>query len=804
MPEDRMKEIPIEGAPQLPQQEKSTVESYMKMGPTPEQMKAWQGPEWISELPDIRMQLDDDLLKRLQEREGYERSQQGSEYDKGRSVEAVIARHPNPDVVRSVLRVLQLREETFNTFGEPDNRWDVSHRVTTLRDRANALAIPPKDILGMELAVPLSDDEKAAVRAERGKAIPAVVHEDDVAKPKHVEGFGIDTYTINLPVLTGYELDKDGNRTNQKIQMVPETFVYLGKENERKEKSKEYEKLTDEVTARSLMMQLWNHHTTYYYALQKLAEGHYFPATLSSEGLGVLFNLKRQEGAATKTITGVELRSLGDKVETAMRIYYLAALCEKPDRFIKELKESPGWKQFLFPDGTPTSVTEKWIGKPELWAKETPPNGDRIGDRTKKTLENERKTIGLRGEFTRKNIFAESDTYVEKKLNEAIEQFLGGGEGASFVDKVEAESARRIAFRMFRLFLLADQEGYELLKDDSKKDEMDPFRGLEIVFENAPAASDFGKLTHPDMYAGKSARKGRDYMPAVSFLHAREYYSRFMVDFLRHTSAKTEVPVRTAKGQEFIIEERSLMERWWGYKGEEKRTVGDIDPKTGEKIEKTGVYVVRNGEGEELKWGDEITYLDEPAFRLGDLPWLDFNEPIHMNPEEASLLALPVGGYHFESFKLLWLSGFMAGGQDRAHMFISETNHNPQNLTDINWWNKFWKMLDVGIKKSVALEGKFRGVSESKKDDILKKHKVLIIENFIYGLRDLPQWEEWAKKAVEVLPNRSSDEKGKRQSPSPQLTDRIIDVANRALKVSGVEYKVRDLGDLLQRNIEPI
>lgn len=708
----------------------------------------------------------DDPDKELAEREAFERNSisGGSEYDKGRVIEAIITRHPKVETVRYALRTLQLSEERFNTNGEPDNRWEVSHRYRVLADRQNVLEMPLEDLVKKDLIERLSPSELEFLRQERGRSLPANINENYLARPKHVDGFGFENYVVSQPVLESFAI-KEGKRTDERYRMMPQQYVYLRSETERRETSKEFGSLKDEVSARTLMMQMWGHHVSYYYALQKLAEGHYFGTTLSSEGVGIMFNLKGQEGATTETATKVKVDSLGKKIDVAMRLYYVNALCEKPSRFKAELMETPGWKQFLFPDGTDQAVIEKWIGKPSEWEPEVQVGGDRTED----VLHEEIKG-GKRGLLTRRNISAEVDVYSENKLTEAIDEFLGGGENASYIDKIEAETARRIGYRMFRLFLLADQEGYEIYKEKPKGNNQDPFDGLKVVFSNAPQASDFGKLTHPDLYAAKSQRKGRDYMPPTGFLHARKYYSRFMVDFLRHASANTEIQVQKTNGtKEYKVEQRSLMERWWGYKGG-------------------------------LQKGD-ITYLDEQGVWLGDLPWSKFNEPIHMTQDDAALLALPVGGLHHETFKTLWLSGFMAGGEGRAHMLISETNHNPKNFTDLHWWNKFWKMLDVGIKDSVALEGKFRGVSSEEKKQILLQHKVGIVQNFIYGLEDLPQWEEWKKIPVEIVPNRKG--MGSANSPSPQLIDRIIDVANRALKVNGVKLEIKPLEQVLTPDVNP-
>ena len=273
-----------------------------------------------------------DPVKEAEEREAFERNRRGgSEYDLGRSIEAVMARHPNPESVRTVIRALELREETFNSNGEPDNRYQVAHRSDTLQDRSIVLSIPKDVLIKKELVRPLTVKDKEKIREEReGGGIPAECYQDDFVFSNHVDGFGVAKFTISTPDLESFDLDKLGNKTNPRYRMGFQEYVYLGKPVERVRLSKEFADIRDEVLARHLMMQTYGHHVTFAYALQKLTEGHYFGNVLSAEGLGIIFNQKSVEGAATETITKVKLKSLGDKVETAMRLYYVAALSEKP------------------------------------------------------------------------------------------------------------------------------------------------------------------------------------------------------------------------------------------------------------------------------------------------------------------------------------------------------------------------------------------------------------------------------------------------------------------------------------------
>ncbi|MDZ4210046.1 MAG: hypothetical protein U1C56_02605, partial [Candidatus Curtissbacteria bacterium] len=552
--------------------------------------------------------------------------------------------------------------------------------------------------------------------SQRGGKVPLGWHEGYMGIATEAGGHSLEDLTIDRFIPDNYTSAKD-EKGNLKYE--PATFKkvdfpisYFGTLEQRKKSSEQFADMRHELLARNLIMSNWGVYQTYAYALNKLSESMYFGTVLSNEGLGRIFNLKSVEGAAGKTATEVPLRSLGDKVETAMRLYYVAALCEKPTRF-KALMETPGWREFLFQEGTPVETIHEWIGKPGDWRKEADLGGDRVKENKEKgikgTLELERER-DQRGKLTNKNIFAEHDTFFESKLHEAIRKFIGG-EGEDYVSNMEAEAAQKMAYRQFRLLLLADKEGFELYKQAENQDMFDPYNGLEISYENAPAGSDFGKLLHPDMYIGKSYRKNRDSCPILGYKYSRALYPRLMVDFLRNTVIKTQVDVVENNVTQHLYEDRSLMEIWWGYNEE---LIGD------KKNEK------------------------EPATRLGDLPWekMDSGEP-GLSPEAAAELGLPAGGLHSEVLKSLYLSGFMSGGERRVFDFITQTSPDPRELKDEGWWKKFYKMLDVGIGLGVALDGELRGKTDEDKKIAKEDMKIKVITGYLNGILALPVAKEW-------------------------------------------------------------
>jgi len=713
--------------------------------------------------PNIERQLYEEASKALRN---------GGEYDSGRATEAIMARHHDAETVLDVLRDHQLKNETFVTNGEQRKDWRVSHLSEILQDREEALQRSFDYLVQRGLVQPLDPKTQEEVRSQRGGKLPIGWHERYMGIATEAGGHSLEDLTVDRFIPDSYSLVKD---ENGKPSYEPDGFrkvefpiSYFGTLEQRKETSEQFADMRHELLARNLIMSNWGVYQTYAYALNKLAEGMYFGSVLSNEGLGRIFNLRSAEGAAKETVTGVELRSLGDKIETAMRLYYVAALCEKPTRF-KDLMGKPGWKQFLFPDGTSAETIEEWVGKPDKWEKEAYLGGNRVKSieqrKKDKTVEDKDKKDdvdikreredGLRGKLTQKNIFAETNTYFENKLHEAVREFLGG-EGEDYVSNTEAKAAQGVAYRQFRLLLLADKEGFELYKQVKNQDTSDAYNGLDISYENAPAASDFGKLLHPDMYIGKSYRKNRDSSPILGYKYSRTYYPRFMVDFLRHTSIKTAVGVLENGVKNRYPEERSLMEMWWGYEGG-------------------------------LKVGNRV-YEEELATRLGDLPWEKMNlEGYGLDPEQAVEFDLPAGGLHNEVLKNLYLSGFMAGGEKRVFDFVTNTLPDERDLVDEGWWKKFYKMLDVGIRPSVALDGEFRGKTVDDQKIEKDKMKNNVITGYLNGILALPivkKWDTepkaWGRKGTIPLT-------GEREDPGVYFSDRIIRTVEAS--IPGFEYK---------------
>ncbi|MEK9178605.1 MAG: hypothetical protein AAB801_02380 [Patescibacteria group bacterium] len=730
----------------------------------------------------------DDETDPLRDRELYEQqgrsARNGGEYDSGRSVETVLMRDQDPETVRGVLRDHLLKNETFITNGETQKNWRISHLSDILQDREEAVARPLGYLKNRGIVRMLDIQTQAEVRLLRGSAFPIEWNEQFMGMSV-VGGHSLGEFTISRFVPESYGYKEEGGRrlpdanSINSFRKIDLSISYFGDLKEREEASKEFANIRHEMLARNLILESFGKYIYFREANQKLVESLYFGSALSNEGLAIVFNLPSREGAAKETATGVKVESLGRKIATAYRLYLLNSRCEKTTRF-RETMSRPGFEKFLFPKNPEQAeLIKKWLGEPNGWEKEAlirkpDDTWDKTGTRTSETLAKERRD-GKRGKLTQKNIFAEGDTYFEGQLHDAIEEFIGGKEGATdeerYVNKQEAETARRIAYRFFRLSLSADVEGIEIYKrkdDDPVKNygEYDPFPGYEVSFENGPAASDLGKEAHPWAYIWKSYGKGRDFSTPTGLLISPKLFSRLAVDFFHHIYFKCEI--NTDKG--IVYEDRSIDEVMWG------NEAGGVSP------------------------SDGGNYLEEKPVDLPDIPWTGIE---NLNDPAEQLKAvdngLPVGGLHSEIMKNLYLTCFMAGREGGVFDLMQKTDVRIEELLDEGWWLKFWKMLDVGIKKSIALEGEFKGVSKEEAEDKLLRHKLGVVEGFLRSLHSTVAWESVELKNVDPYYRKRTTEK----KSNVLVKDRLLEVVNAALaqeiqKAGSTKFKTYTWDELLK------
>lgn len=656
-------------------------------------------------------------------------------YESGRALESTLARHHRLETLQTTVRLLQFANERDETGGELVVDYDVGRQAGILRDRRLAVGMTMDELKTTELVGPLDKETKEALRNMGDikkilEDLPEGVGIDSLFGIPVVGGYGFRTISVPTEQLDTFEKDEKDKRINKRYRKTIQEVTFYGTEEKRDEFSEGCWGLEKEFYVRNLIHKNWGRYLLFREAVTRLVEMYFGPVP-STEGVAHILNLPFREGETHKTVSGAEFRNFGDKIEMGMRLYYINALCQKQDRFLKLIK-TPGWNKFVFPNVEGQDKGElirEWVGRPGEWIPESYKDPGMPGQfesnlgtvRSRKTLKNENgfyKENGewkyyedrdLRGRLTRGNIFAESKTKRNKDLNEAIREFLGGGEKTSKVDRGAAAAAQELAYKLFKLWMIADNEGYEIYKDPEMPDELGMFKGKELQFENGPASSDFSKLTYPSFYNLKNKRKhveaplSRDYGPEGSF----GKIPRFCTDFLRLASTKVEVPTEKERVG-YIIQELSFNEQWWGYPEDTKENLPRVEAK-----------------------------------RLGELPWMEI-ELEKVPEEDAEILELPTRGISGEALQLHYLTAFMAGrGREinGSYAITLQTDLGDLKfLEDPSFWLKFSKALGVGIKKGTVVNGEFRGKSNLKEKR--KEHIKSIIDAYWEGIASTVDYQE--------------------------------------------------------------
>ena len=702
----------------------------------------------------------------------------GERYDIGRSLESTLARHPNPETLLSTVRLMRIEQEDLSTGGEMPNDYVIGRIADILEDRKVATGISFEELLEEDLAQELDERTRSALNEMIARRlVPKEMAENTqyFGRAMHVGGYGMGEVAVEKEVEESYEKDGEKKKINIRYRPVTETVTYFGPDKDREDFSERCSSMRAEILVRHLIVKNWGRYNTFREALSRLVEIYFGPVPMT-KGVEVLFNLRGRERGPTQTTTGVEYRKgaeFGDMVDTAMRLYLINALSEKPHLF-KELMNDPMWRQFVFPTD---DAMKEWVGNPAGWREdERDAKGEIIlgSVRTKKMLkiENgavfptekmetkeqlEEEPVGYdpnkdkRGRLTRGNIFAEKKEARDKRLDASIREFLGGGKNQPATMQQEAKAAQQLAYKLFKLWLFADEFGFEFYRDPSvgAKDPSDPLKGKDLVFENGPAASDFGKLTFPYLYLLKSYRKGRDFAPPSGFpSEYKDFFQSYCVSAFTLFSSR----VRLGDGSE----RRSFMEQWRGLPAAK---VGSKD------------------------------YAPEPAKRVGELPWAQAVVP-EIDEETAILLDLPLSGITEEAIQKLYLTTFMGGREaGGTYTLLTKTDFTPQELTDYGFWRKFWKVMDVGITEATVLGGRFRGVdanetTKAKAKEDLKEYKVDIVKKFIKGIQSLPQWGQWEEQEMEFYDRKAG------KTRKLKIFQRILEVAEEAFKQYGVELRL--------------
>lgn len=722
-----------------------------------------------------------------------QRGRNVEQYEQGRGVESLFAKTNNPAALVEVARQYQLVNEEGDTYAELASKWDITRPVGALRDRQVCLSTSFKRLILLGMAEKLDKESTDLLVEKLNKGNRKGWTKKNVKAVFGLPvsgGFGLETVGVTKKTIDSYTLDEEEEMINVRYRPSEESITHYGTDKERKKLVEELKRTRQEIEIRNLIHENWGFYHQYREALATLSEMYFHPVP-SSEAIHILYNLPFNKGETAKSVTGSEFRSFGDKIEMAKRLYYINSISEKPT-LIKDLMTRPGWK-LVFPDGTKKDeFVEEWIGEPSKWLDEhldergnkipwvdpggigglesnplgtirtknqikiengfrphfknkeggrelSPSEYKRFNDDNKWNNKRDGEIVwrleeenDFRGKLTRNNIFAKSG-HNDAKLHEAIQEFLRGGEGASEVDQLAAETAQSLAYRDFKLDMSADNYGIEFYREKGAPDELGIFKDKALQFENGPASSDFSKTCYPSGYDLKNKRRARkapisrDFGPEGSFGKV----PRLTTDFLRM------VATPTGKGEML-----SFHEQWWGYYG--------------------------NGKDKE-----DPDYLGEvKAKRIGELPWIGLEmekiteEDVKLlgfpaNEREAEEMGVPLTGISGEARVAQYLTVFMAGwdkseGRTYAMMHKTDFGGSLRDLENFQLWLKFNKALDVGVKDGVAVNGIFRGKTPAEVAELRKSHIQHVINVFWDGVRSTPEYQ-MAYEKEEVFPGWFGD-----------------------------------------------
>jgi len=685
-------------------------------------------PEFISKPPE-----DQEWAERMGREEAFKA---------GYAITEVYRSLPNPEAIRDVTRELMHHHEDISlTLENLSTKYDLTPILAPIRNRRFALSYTNERLRELGIVVEKKDGTLEAKAA--GFALRVDTKEKERKITKKIETQQVDEKGNRLT-------DKEGNLLPPRIEIRTETIETteekpdFGTNEERKDVVGALQEAEAEIVVRQLIYEHFKHLASNTDNLEGLVQFYLMPQP-TAEALNLFFNLKDVQRAKTETAGGGEVKTFGDKVDMAMRLYYIVALSEKREQ-LEKLRKTPGWRM-IFPNSTPDQPSDEellWVGSVVNWKDGL----RRIGDKAENPKEGndlvEELDKGHRKGFVAKgNIFAhagyqlyeqkrldekgkpeyvkvpetgaEQETYVRKKVIE----FLGGDRSA--------EAAEEVAFRLFKLWGVAAEMGFEVY--ENPKYPKGASSSYKLEYEMGPATDDFAKITRPWMYQWKQIFEKEGASEELDTSTIRRdagplgtwgRYDRFYVSIFRRLGYDIKIPEypeeieieKKGKGERWggEVQKRSLVELWWGY-SEEKKNIKRF---------------------EEDKGGKDVILPSEKAHRLGEIDWDKFGRGI---------------------INYSYLGAFMAGRERvGVYQLTRKTDWNPTSLlelTDPDWWGNFNKYMQVAIHSDLPSEGINRRTPDEKVPSALEVQEE-IIRSLWDGIRSLPQYDIWKSQGVPV------------------------------------------------------
>ncbi|TET21298.1 MAG: hypothetical protein E3J76_05410 [Candidatus Aminicenantes bacterium] len=621
----------------------------------------------------------------------YLQAQSQERFRAGYSLTEVLKLSEKPNTIRLAAgEFMGLYEDIGLSTENFRSRFDLGRVVSEISDRTLALSLSHRELQDWEVVTKIYEDNTGEVE---------------------IPGFALGERKKKIERRVGHSKDKDGKIVREDWREIEQIVPYIGTEKEREEARKALKDARVEVVVAGVLHDAYVFHDKNSENLAGLGEI-YLHHLLTGEALEKFFNSPAvwPEGGV-RTEGGVELKSVGEMYDTALRIWEIAiGLSEKPNE-LQSFRERPGW-QYLFPGSTkdtPSKEELRWIGDVSKWHRgyeieneELVEVGEKgkgfrkpiFSEGYKDDLKRELEKIGKEGDMKRKkeiekelrevekeereprglltefgNIIAHTHEYPNleqlEELREEIRRFLGGGEGATPQLRRIIKRVEERAFRFSRVWGMADGRGWEIYLIRNKEGK--PEHKLQM--DMGPGiGSDYLKIMKPTSYRWKNAIRRRDAGPV--YTSAR--YKSFMEPLTKTLSYKDKIE---------------------GYSDPQERTI------------------------EEWLWGypEKEVLVKEPAHRYGEIKWRKF------------------GNYAESAFFLR--SFMMAREKVGVYDLTRKADWTVKDLYEMinhDWWEQYMKRIDVGLTKSVVAKGALRGKDEGK----VKDKTVALCEGIIRGTWD--------------------------------------------------------------------
>jgi len=384
---------------------------------------------------------------------------------------------------------------------------------------------------------------------------------------------------------------------------------------------------------------------------------------------------------------------LGERIDLGIRLYTITALSERPGELIREIRNTPGYRDFVikplrevmirFGDqltsgqledtqtnreiqrlieqyendedvlNDPDKLVEKvFFGDIGSWRTEK--------KREKEGAETEAEMRRNRGLLTRHgNFFARKERWDQKEqINEAVMMILGG-------DKTAQELARR----MFYMTGIAPYYGAE--RDIIKLDAHGNFVSKDIATEGAPFSDARERVMDLDAFMYYKQANGEWAGPDIAL---GKYPKRLMTSFFRHISVSNPELDEKAKGPSLTDEEREKIE--W----EKHLSTRSIH---------------------ELMWEG---WDGETALRLGDVPW-------------GSLNSYAWKDYSIRLVFSAKLFDILTGNTEERGAW------NLRNFQSVRWWREYATAARVSLGSWTVTEGLNRAWFEEHMKEIKARAK---------------------------------------------------------------------------------